>query len=144
MDGRIIANNSYANNPNVKFGAHYVELLEPVSYENNIGKFSMSYINPNTNTASAIDTVLPKNPATNVQNSNANQLGINRITSSNYVQIVVPKYLFYVTGVDIKAHGEGEKPVATVVRKTYNKGQKFVVVNCNGDYNSPVIVGVVE
>ena len=146
MDSTYSPNN-FSNNINNKYGIHYIELASEngVSYESNIGQFYITYITPNIDTKAVFDTVAPKNPANNVLNvKDPNKLGIMEITNSNYVTITVPKHLFYVTGVDIAIHAEGAKPVATVTRKIYPKGTKFLAVNANGVFNDIQIIGVVD
>lgn len=146
MDSTYSPNN-FSNNINNKYGIHYIELASEngVSFESNIGQFYVTYITPNIDTKATFDTVAPKNPANNVLNvKDPNKLGITEITNSNYVTITVPKHLFYVTGVYVAPHAEGAQPIATVVRKTYPKGTKFLAVNANGVFNDIQIIGVVD
>lgn len=137
MDSTVSSNN-YINSDELNYGAHYVTLAsDSVSYESNVGKFVLTYLTPNLSTDS-YDTKLPKNSGKNVINNKNNNLGISNITSSNYVELTVPKHLFYIT--DISAHAEGEKP--TITRQTYAKGQKFIVIHMDKDLTTPYIIGV--
>ncbi len=146
MDSSQIRPN-FSNSINNKYGVHYIELASEagVSYEMNVGQFFVSYITPNVDTSKVMDTTLPKAQPTNVVNvDDANRLGITQVTSSNYVTLTVPKWLFYVLDVSIAPHGEGEIPKVTVIRQYYPKGTKFLAVNVNGLFNDLKIIGVVE
>lgn len=146
MDSSQIRPN-FSNSINNKYGVHYIELASEtgVSYEMNVGQFFVSYITPNVDTSKVMDTTLPKAQPTNVVNvDDANKLGITQVTSSNYVTLTVPKWLFYVTGVYVAPHAEGAQPVAMVIRQVYPKGTKFLAVNVNGLFNDLKIIGVVE
>lgn len=138
MESSVSANN-YVNSDQLSYGAHYVTLAsDSISFENNTGKFILTYITPNLSIDSSYDTKLPKNSGRNVINNKNNDLGISNVTSSNYVELTVPKHLFYVTGV--KHPDIGTDPV--VERVTYNKGQKFLVVHMDNEFTTPYIVGV--
>jgi hypothetical protein len=146
MDSSVVRPN-FSNSVNNRYGVHYIELASEngVSYESNIGQFFVSYITPSIDTSKVYDTTVPKSNAQNVINvQDPNKLGITQVTSSNYVTITVPKYLFYVTGVTVSHPTEGSTPVATVIRKIYPKGTKFLAVNANGIFNDLKIIGVVE
>ena len=145
MDSSIMKNN-FTNSSSMLYGTHYVELAsDKVTYEDNKGKFYMTYINPNVSTGKPTDTTLPKGQSKNVINTDdTNKLGVKRITSSNYVEIIVPKYLFYITDISVSHPSEDSTPVVTVKRKEYIKGQRFVVTNTNGDFNDVFIIGVLE
>lgn len=138
MESSVSANN-YINSNQLSYGAHYVTLAsDSVSFSNNVGKFILTYITPNLSTSSSYDTKLPKNSGRNVINNKNNDLGISNITSSNYVELTVPKHLFYVTGV--KHPDIGTEP--EVQRVTYTKGQKFLVVHMDNEFTTPYIIGV--
>ena len=86
--------NSYANSPQMLYGAHYVTLVSPsVSYENPKAKFAMPYVTPSTNVEDPFDNQLPKS-SNNVVNKD--NLGTIPITSSNYIELTVPRHLFYI------------------------------------------------
>lgn len=134
-----VSTNNYANSNQLNYGAHYVTLAsDSVSFGNNVGKFILSYITPNLSTDTSYDTKLPKNSGKNVINNKNNNLGISNVTSSNYVELTVPKHLFYVT--EIKHTDIGTDPV--VDRVTYTKGQKFLVVHMDNEFTTPYIIGV--
>lgn len=148
MNSEIIPNN-YANSNEMLYGAHYATLVSGgVSYENPIGKFVLSYATPNMNDGSAYSNTLPKNNTKNIVNKE--NLGMTRITASNYIELTVPKHFFYITDIKIKPNtlgcgmgGIGScHPEAVITRRTYSKGQRFIVVNAGGNINSPCIVGV--
>lgn len=133
-----MSSNNYVNSNELNYGAHYVTLAsDSVSFDNNVGKFVLTYLTPNLSTDS-YDTKLPKNSGKNVINNKNNDLGIANITSSNYVELTVPKHLFYVTGV--KHPDIGSTPEVT--RNTYSKGQKFIVIHMDKDLTTPYIIGV--
>lgn len=138
MESSVSANN-YVNSNQLSYGTHYVTLAsDSISFASNTGKFILNYITPNLSTSSSYDTKLPKNSGRNVINNKNNDLGISNITSSNYVELTVPKHLFYVTGV--KHPDIGTEP--EVQRVTYTKGQKFLVVHMDNEFTTPYIIGV--
>ena len=145
---------SYAYSDQVRYGAHLVTLVSDyVSYEHPVGKFVMNYISPSTNDSTSYDRTLPPNNTGNVINSD--RLDIQHITTSNYIEIAVPMHYFYITKLEIKQNLSKHvcmycgivvddcHPVIIITRKTYFKGQKFVIVNGGGNVETPYIVGVV-
>lgn len=145
MDSSVMKSN-YINNKSNSLGLHYIELVsEKVTYDANIGKFIISYLTPNLS-KEAYDTTLPRNSTSNVINRDQLSLGVSNITTSNYVELPIPKHLFYIT--EIKVHHPAEESptdnYATIIRKEYYKGQKFIVANLAGNYDSPIIIGVIE
>lgn len=139
---------NYASSNDMLYGAHYVTLLsEKVSYENPVGKFSMSYITPNIGSGEFSKT-LPKTSTANVVNKD--NLGTSKITTSNYINLSVPMHFFYITKLEIKTnttpchHGAvgSCNPKIIITRKEYLKGTRFLVVNAGGHVDSPFIVGV--
>lgn len=153
MNSEIIAQN-YANSPEMKYGGHYVTLAsDKISYENPTGKFVMTYATPNASTE-AFDKTLPKNNTSNVINKD--NLGVNQITSSNYITLTVPKHYFYITKLEIVTNRKNHMcshcgfdatytcdPKIIITRKEYYKGQQFVVINAGGHIDTPCIIGVV-
>lgn len=148
MNSDIVPQN-YANSDEMLYGAHYAVLAsDKISYENPKGKFVMQYVTPNDST-SAYDQTLPKNSTSNVINKD--NLGVSRITASNYIELSVPMHFFYITKLDIVTNTfgcgmgglGGCNPKIIITRKEYYKGQKFVVVNAGGQIDSPCVVGVV-
>lgn len=141
---------NYATDNDMVYGAHYVTLVsDKVTYENPTAKFSMPYITPNIGSGEYNKT-LPKNSTQNVINDD--NLGTQKITTSNYINLTVPKHYFYITKIDIITnitpchHGAVGScdPKTKIYRKEYYKGQKFLIVNAGGNVDAPVIVGVVE
>lgn len=96
MDSTVMTNN-YANSTGLAYGAHYVTLAsDKVTYDANVGKFILTYITPNLESEASYDQTRAKNSTSNVINSKGNNIGVSSITSSNYVELTVPKYLFYI------------------------------------------------
>ena len=148
MDSSIMKNN-YINSKSNTLGIHYVELIsEKVTYDNNIGKFVMSYLTPNLS-KNEYDTQLPSQSASNVINRDQLSLGVSNITTSNYVELSIPKHLFYITSISVSVYHPGgdssstNQANVTIHRMEYTKGQKFLVSNLAGNYDNPVIIGVI-
>ena len=145
MDSSIMKNN-FVNNKANMLGLHYIELIsDKVTFENNIGKFVMTYLTPNVS-KSEYDTQLPRQSASNVINRDQLSLGVSAITTSNYVELKIPKHLFYITSISVYHPGGDSSSTnyATIKRIEYYKGQKFLVSNLAGNYDNPVIIGVIE
>ena len=145
MDSTVMKSN-FANSKANMLGLHYVELIsDKVTFENNTGKFVMSYLTPNVS-KSEYDTQLPRQSASNVINRDQLSLGVSAITTSNYVELKVPRYLFYITNISVYHPGGDESSTnnATITRVEYYKGQKFLVSNLAGNYDNPVVIGVIE
>ena len=139
MDSSVSSNN-YVNSNQLSYGLHYITLAsDKVTFENNKANFILTYITPNMSADTSFDTKLPKNSGSNVINNKNNNIGIVNVTSSNYIELTVPKYLFYVTGI---SHPEEGTPVLT--RMEYLKGQKFLVAHMDKDFSTPYIIGVIE
>ena len=153
MDSSIVKSN-YSNNPSTMYGTQIVELLsDVVTYDNNIGKFSLPYISPDTNNGTAYDYTLPKNNTGNIINKD-NNLGLSRITTSNYLEITIPKHLFTIKEIQTKITPNASRsdgyytscnPVAvnTIIYNEFVKGQKFLMINLAGNVNKPHIIGVI-
>ena len=148
MDSSVATKN-YANSSSTSLGNHFAVLLdEKVTYDNNKAKFSISYVTPNLNTGEAFERTLPKVSTANVLNKD--HLGTSRITTSNYIEIEVPKHLFYVEKITVECdrsyNSEGGmtscKPTFTIHRHEYLKGQQFIVTNIGGKLEAPQIIGV--
>lgn len=136
---------NYANSNEIKYGAHYIILAsDKVTFENPVGKFIMTYANPDLS-GEAFDFTLPKNNSGNVINKV--NLGIDRVTTSNYIELKVPEYFFTITDINIRgcesSDPERRSPSIFLKRKEYYKGQKFIVVNAGGEVDTPCIIGVV-
>ena len=145
MDSSIMKNN-YINNASNTLGIHTIELIsDKVTFDSNIGKFVMSYLTPNLSNT-AYDTTLPRNATSNVINRDQLSLGVSNITASNYIELSIPKHLFYITGVFVYHPGGDDSSTnyGKIERKEYTKGTRFLVVNLAGNYNVPVIIGVIE
>ena len=153
MDSSIITSN-YSNNPSTMYGTQIIELLsDMVTYDNNIGKFSLPYISPDTNNNSAYDYVLKKNNTGIIINKN-NNLGLSRISTSNYLEITIPKHLFTIKEIQTKITPNASRSdgyytscnpvdVNTIIYNDFHKGQKFLMINLAGNVNKPYIIGVV-
>lgn len=148
MNSNVMAG-SYATTNSMMYGAHYITLAsDEVSYENPTGKFVMEYATPNLG-SSAFDNKLPKSGTGNVVNDD--NLGTTRITMSNYIEVTVPKYFFYITDIPISPNttgcGKGGlggcSPQNNIIRQKYYKGQKFVAINAGGSVDTPCIIGLV-
>lgn len=153
MDSTVIAQN-YSNSNSTKYGVQIIELAsETVTYENNIGNFKFPYVTPTMAGNDTFDQTLPKNNTSNIINK-SNNLGLVRITTSNYITLTIPRHLFtikeIITHITPNASFGGEgyyvscSPVATntIVYNPFVKGNKFLVVNLAGNVNKPYIIGV--
>lgn len=149
MDSSISAKN-YINDSSISYGAQIIELLsERVTYAKNIGRFLPPYITPSSGNQ-VYERILPKNSSSNIINK-SNNLGLSKITVTNYIDIEIPKHLFTINRIDITPNevigGEGYyvscSPKATIVYNDFLKGQKFLVINLGGNINKPYIIGVV-
>lgn len=153
MESSMMPNN-YTNNNDVLYGAHYATLVSTsVTYENPIGKFILSYVTPNMDDSSIYERTLPKNSTSNVINKD--NLGTTKITTSNYINIEVPRYMFYIENIEIISNTQYSgcvhcgfsamnscNPQTKITRKSYKKGQKFAIINIGGDIDTPYIIGV--
>lgn len=154
MDSSIKSNN-YASSAKLNLGLQVVTLLsEKITFDQNIGQFSMPYVTPSDTSSEAYDRTLPTKGTGNVINSNGTSLGISRITNSNYVELTVPKHLFHIIQIQTtitpnatkdEGHYTSCRPVAThtIIYNEFLKGQQFLVVNLGGNINKPYIVGVI-
>lgn len=132
---------------------HMVLVSEKVTYENNIGQFWIPSITPSMSTEPQEQT-FPAKSSKNVINNNDN-LGVGSITKANYLEIAVPRYLFYITDIKITPntrtteHESGTclyscAPVAVITRREYPKGTKFVITFEMSNKEKPIIIGVEE
>ena len=86
---------NYANNSSLLYGAHYIILAsDVVTYENPVGKFLIPYATPNLD-AELYDKEEPKQNSSNIMNIN-DKFDINTVTKSNYIELRIPKNLFYI------------------------------------------------
>ena len=69
MNANNMNPNSYANSPELLYGAHYAILQGTVSFDNPKGKFKLDYVNPN---------------------------GESKIKGENTIELTVPKFFFYI------------------------------------------------
>lgn len=133
---------------------HMILISDKVTYENNIGKFWIPSITPSMSNSEATDSTIPKQSTGNVINSN-DHLGTTSITRSNYLELPVPKYLFYIEDIKITPntrtteHESGSclyscAPVAVITRREYPKGTKFVITFEVSNKEKPIIIGVEE
>ena len=153
MDSTVMKNN-YATSGAVQLGLQIVTLLtEKVTFDNNIGQFAFPSITPNTSMSEAYDRSMPKTGTGNVINKD--NLGITNITNSNYIELTVPKHLFYIKEIQTtitpnaskdEGHYVSCSPKAThvIVYNEFLKGQQFLVTNLGGNVNKPYILGVIE
>ena len=153
MDSTVMKNN-YATSGAVQLGLQIVTLLtEKVTFDNNIGQFAFPSITPNTSMSEAYDRSMPKTGTGNVINKD--NLGITNITNSNYIELTVPKHLFYIKEIQTtitpnafkdEGHYTSCNPKAThvIVYNEFLKGQQFLVTNLGGNVNKPYILGVIE
>lgn len=151
MNSDIVTSN-YANANEMLYGAHYVTLVsDKVSYDSPIGNFTMSYVTPNIGD-SKFSKTLPKKSTGNVINND--KLGTSRITTSNYLQLLVPLHFFYITEIKVASVLKSTGSIIIVdprknmsflyTRREYYKGTRFIVVNAGGNIDTPHIVGVEE
>lgn len=152
MDSTLNPQN-YANNPMTMLGSQIVTLVsEKATYDTNIGKFTFPYITSTTQTSEAFERTLPKNNTSNVINKN--NLGISRITTSNYIELAIPRHLFTIKEIITtitpnasKSDGYyvGCNPKAThqIIYNEFLKGQQFIILNLGGNVNKPYIIGVI-
>ena len=148
MDSNVIPKN-YANNPSISYGAQIIELMsEKVTYGQNIGRFVPPYITP-SESGQVYERTLPKQNISNILNR-SNNLGLSKITVTNYIDIEIPKHLFTINRIEITTNartgGEGYyvscNPQAKIIYNEFYKGQKFLIVNLGGNLNKPYIIGV--
>lgn len=86
---------NYANNSSLLYGTHYIILAsDVVTYENPVGKFLIPYATPNLD-AELYDKEEPKQNSSNIMNIN-DKFDINTVTKSNYIELRIPKNLFYI------------------------------------------------
>lgn len=86
---------NYANDNSLLYGAHYIILAsDVVTYENPVGKFLIPYATPNLD-AELYDKEEPKQNSSNIMNVN-DKFDINTVTKSNYIELRIPKNLFYI------------------------------------------------
>ena len=154
MDSTVMKNN-YATSGAVQLGLQIVTLLtEKVTFDNNIGQFAFPSITPNTSMNEAYNRSMPKTGTGNVINKD--NLGITNITNSNYIELTVPKHLFYIKEIQTTIAPNASlghescyvscSPKAThvIIYNEFLKGQQFLVTNLSGNVNKPYILGVIE
>lgn len=112
-----------------------------VSYDNPVGNFIIPGLTPSLNQGLSSSASTPKRNPKNIINSDDQNFGLAPITKSNFLQIVVPKYMF--TILEVKVTGNEDSHKAEIIRQTYSQGQKFMVIYKGQNRQDPVIVGVV-
>ena len=136
-----VASNANSN-PTTSVGELDIVILGEgsVSYESNVGNFIIPGLTATMNQGATQSSQTPKSNAKNIINNDTNNFGLTTITTSNFIQIAVPKYMFEV--LEVKCNGEGAND--TIVRKTYSKGQKFLCAYLGQNREKPMIIGVIE
>lgn len=132
--------------------AQYPQLVvlmsDKVTIDNREGKFYIPIVNIDTNENDA-----PKNntiPSSSRYNLiNKDNLGSSKITTSNYIDLIVPKYLFSIKDIKIEtkvSRSEGFytscKPTPKIIYDEYPKGTAFIAVFVSGNRQKPRIIGV--
>lgn len=125
-----------------------VVLIDDIlSYENNKGKFVIPSLTPTMNNNTISESTLPKQISQNV--INRDNLGLSRITVSNYIELEVPRNLFTIKEIKItpnasrdEGHYTSCSPKATIIYNEFKKGQKFIAVYMGSNREDPVIIGV--
>lgn len=147
---------SYATSTTLSLGAQILVLKSDlVNYYNPVGKFSSVMVTPSKATDEAKDTTRPFASTSKVINASKNDLGITRITESNYVELTIPQHLFTIKEIKTTITtnvrtSDGYHvhcaPTAKheIIYNDFVKEQKFLALNLTGNITKPVIVGVIE
>lgn len=124
-----------------------IMLMTDITYENNTGKFIIPVITPSMG-KDLVDSPIPKGSTSNI--INRDNLGLTKITSSNYFELVVPRHLFTIKEITIDPnlrYSDGyvtsSEPKATIVYNEFKKGQMFIATYTKANKESPVIIGVI-
>ena len=121
---------------------------DKLTFNSNRGRFVIPTITP-TNQGDVNENIVPKSGTGNVLNKN--NLGLTKITTSNYVELTVPKHLFHL--VDIKTEPNATKdeghytscnPKHTLIYNEFLKEQKFIAISLDGTGFTMKIIGVYE
>ena len=141
---------SVAYTKNINFISYFDKIVlidDKLTYENNKGRFIIPSLTPTMNQNAIAESTLPKQTNQNV--INRENLGLSRITVSNYIELEVPKHLFTIKDITIvpnahrdEGHYTSCSPKATIIYNEFLKGQKFVVVYMKENNENPVIIGV--
>lgn len=122
-------------------------LMTDVTYENNIGKFIIPTLSPSMGN-DLVDLSIPRGNTSNVINKD--NLGLTKITSSNYFELVIPRHLFTIKEIKINpnlSYSDGyvsnSNPQATIVYDEFKKGQMFIATYTKANKENPVIIGVI-
>lgn len=152
MDSSVMRNN-YATSGAIQLGLQVVTLLsEKVTFDQNVGQFAFPFVTPNANMSEAYDRTMPKTGTGNI--INRDNLGVTNITNSNYIELTVPKHLFYIMEIQTmikpnatmdEGHYASCSPVAThkIIYNEFLKGQQFLITSLGGNINKPYIIGVI-
>lgn len=123
---------------------------ELITFDNNIGKFIIPTLTP-TLSNEPTDISMPKGSTSNLINKD--NLGLSKITTSNYFELEVPKHLFTIKEITINPNiarsGEDNNyitnisPTTTIIYNEFIKGQRFIVTYTKANKEDPVIIGVI-
>ena len=121
---------------------------DKITIDNNVGKFIIPTITP-MNNGDAVDNIIPKIGQSNIVNKD--NLGLSKITTSNYIHLTVPKYLFRPIDIQITKSVSREDgyytnctPQAKLIYNEFVKDQKFIAISMDGSQFSMKIIGVIE
>jgi len=123
----------------------YATLLsDVVTYENNKAKITVPSLTPSMSTDITVDNKIPNRGGGNVINKD--NLGATSITTTNYLEVEIPRYLFTIKEIQIvpnTRHGGEDNaivycnPKAVIVYNEFIKGQRFYVTD------DQLVIGVV-
>ncbi len=127
-----------------------IQYPDRVEYGNPIGFFSIPTVTPELDKTNSYSRNFPKPGTSNILNKN-NNLGTMTYSESNYVQLTIPQHLFTINSIKVSPHltygeydvkGCNDIPVSSIVFNPFKKGQKFIAIAINGDWDFHII-GVV-
>ncbi len=129
---------------------------EKISIDQRVGKFILPSVTPTMAKDSAVQSSVPKKSTQNI--INRENLGATSITSSNYIELTIPKHLFTIKDIQVqstitpnaKTGGDGyyvscnPKTTNNVVinYNEFTKGQEFIVAYVSDE--NIQIIGVIE
>lgn len=124
---------------------------DKVTFEEPLGKFIIPSITPTMDTTSVVEQKMPKVKMPGMINNDT--IGSTGITTTNYLEILVPKHLFIIQEIKIQTSvtrgGEDNcmmscTPTPIIIRREFTKGQKFIIAHVSTDDDRIYIFGVVE